>query len=225
MRTFIPPTFPKLKSWREERTAPGQWDRITGSYLGNWPSLAAARATLQGKRLDYGLGFFADDDNITAAPAGGGLIELTFSATGLFSGKFRATPSSEVQSVTVAEGGTHTFEPTIPDPVPAGDTLEFNELKPTLDVICAFSPTATQFVDYRAAGKPLSGLHWAVVAAGITKMPDVGQNPYVGSPKRWTYPYGWSYQIIPGDSVGRGASRLELCTFRFIHRWSYVLAG
>jgi hypothetical protein len=216
-------TLPRYLAWEEDRTGPGQWDRITGKMLGNWASLAAARASLTGKRLPYGLGFFADADSIKAAHVEGGLIELDFSATGLFAEKWASMEGSVSQTRSPQNITTHPWNPTIPEPIPDGESLDYTETKPTLDVLAAFQPTGIYKLLLKGAGQTLTGLHWAAARAGVPAMPDVGVNPYSGGPKTYQYPYNWSYQVIPGAEIGRGSQRLVLCTIRYTHQWSAVL--
>lgn len=219
MKTFRRPDLPRYQSWREERTAAGQWDSISGSILGNWASLSAARAHLEGKRLAYGLGFFTEGDSLNAARVPGGLILLEFTAKGLFAEKFRGVQSSQPVSYSL-ENVNHSWAGSgIPNPVPK---IEWTYIKPVLDVSAAWKQGAGATVDYSQQGKPITGVHWAAVKAGYPAMPPVGINPHTSGDFRWHYPYNWSFEIIPGDSLGTGTDRLSLLTFRFTHQWKYT---
>src|SRR5690349_21005326 len=115
MKTFRRPDLPRYRSWNEDRTGPGQFDQITGTILGAWSSLAAARAHLQGKRLAYGLGFFADGDSLRPQYVAGGLIEMEFTARGLFAEKYKDMDGGRTQDVKTFESVSHPFAPTIPN--------------------------------------------------------------------------------------------------------------
>lgn len=216
MRTFRRSDLPRYKSWKETKAGFGQWDSISCVMLGKWATLAAARAHFAGKRLDYGLGFFADAETLSAGWTRGGLIEVSFEARGLFDEKFKPVEGSAPVTYNL-EAIAHSFSGSgIPNPAPR---LEVTYIKPVLDVVAAWRPGGGYTLDLSKQGKPISGTHWAVVKAGLSGMPAVGTNPHTAGDFLWHYPYDWSYEIIPGDSLGEGANRLTICTFRFTHQW------
>lgn len=223
MRTYLRPDLPRYKSWRESLTGKGQWDRITGVLHGRWESLAAARATLAGKWLNFGLGFFADGDNVDANYVEGGMIDVSFSAAGLFDDKYKDLEGSAEDQRSLTNV-SHPF-PTaiIPSPTGPDVTLEFKEIKRTLDIVCCM-PASLMASDWRNQGKPLAGnTHPIAVAAGRPTLPDTGTNPFTSGDFTYHYPYGWYYQIIPQDSLGTGNRRLVIVTYRFIHGWPKTL--
>lgn len=216
MRTFRRSDLPRYKAVREEKAGFGQWDTISCTVLGKWATLQAAREAYAGKRLDYGLGFFADADTLSAGWTRGGLIEVSFQARGLFGEKFKAVESSAPVTYSL-ENIAHAWTGSgIPNPAPK---LEYTYIKPVLDVVAAWKPGGAYTIDYTKQGKPISGTHWAVIKAGLAGMPAVGSNPHTAGDFTWHYPYDWSFEIIPGDSLGSGSNRLSLATFRFTHQW------
>jgi hypothetical protein len=225
MRTFTRQDLPRYTRWQETRTGPGQWDRISGTLLGRWTTLAQARAALVGKRLAYGLGFFADAESVDATPTAGGLTEVSFSASGLFAAKFRTLEGSTDDARSL-EGVAHPFPASVIPATPAN--LEFRHATPTLDVVCAMRASDLAN-DYRDQGKPLNpsgtstATHRILALAGRPNLPSVGTNPYTSGDFTYHYPYGWSFTLQPGDALGEGAERLLLVTYRFTFQWNKTL--
>jgi len=213
MKTFHLRDLPRYLAWEEERAAHGQWDSIAGRLLGVWADQEAARAFLLGKRLDYGLGFYADSDSLRTRWVKGGLIEMDFTARGLFAEKFKRTEFTEINGMSIEDVAINATGYSYPD---RWSRAEVEIPTPVIEVVACTDIEP----DFTKAGLAISGVpFWLAKTGGL--LPNTVPNPWTpGTGQAYTvhYPSGWVMKIQPGDSISRGLSttfeRLHITTYR-----------
>ncbi len=227
MRTMHRPGLgsnPEWKDYRLKTGAANQWDEVSGTLEGWWDSPYAANQALKSKRIVLpgqtgGYGFYLSGNDIETYWLPGGRVGAQFTARGLVGQKFKRVDSSQVNQYSLSD----ITIPGLGSGLPGGtyEKLDFRYVSPQVDVTVAYLPSGTNLIDYSNIGKPITS-HWAATLAGLT-LSDPGSNPFTSGDFTYHYPYGWSYEIIPGDRMGPNTGGLAISTFRFSHNWNHTL--
>lgn len=217
MKTYRRTDLPRYIGWEEDKAGPGQWDGISGRVLGNWANHATARAYLLGKKLSYGLGFFADSDSLRTRWTAGGLIELDFTARGLFAEKFKRIEYGQENAMSAEEVAINAPGYSYSN---LWDRVEYDIPTPVIEVNYCGSLAP----DLIKTGLTISGTpFWLAKTGGLPAGPANPWSPGSGQAYTVHYPSGWIMQIVPGDSIGRMAAsnsleRLHMTTYRAVWR-------